>query len=61
MGHMSPEAIQSGHVSEDEDNDRDKVAKRDWKKQIRLLTYSFLVSGGYVSCKIICIAACTDY
>lgn len=26
----------------------DKAMSRDWKKQIRLLTYSFLVSGAYV-------------
>ena len=29
-------------------NDRDEATKKDWKKQIRLLTYSFGISGGYV-------------
>jgi uncharacterized oligopeptide transporter (OPT) family protein len=50
MGDMSPEAVQgSGHVSEDECDGRETPVKRDWKKQIRLLLYSFCVSGAYVS------------
>lgn len=28
---------------------QDEAAKRDWRRQIRLLTYSFGISGGYVS------------
>jgi hypothetical protein len=27
---------------------QDEAAKRDWKRQIRLLTYSFSISGVYV-------------
>ena len=49
MGEMSPEAAQdSGHASDCEDDGKDTVTKRDWKKQIRLLLYSFGVSGAYV-------------
>lgn len=50
MGDVSPEAFQgSATVSECGDDGRETMAKRDWKKQIRLLMYSFLVSGFYVS------------
>ena len=51
MGDMSPEAVQgSGHNSDDEceDDGKDNASKRDWQKQIRLLMYSFCVSGAYV-------------
>lgn len=50
MGDTSPEAVQdAGNISEDEDNNCNAPTKKDWKKQIRLLIYSFLISGGYVS------------
>ena len=55
MGDISPEVMQdSGHNTEVEDEGmlfrtpEDKT-KRDWQKQIRLLMYSFCVSGAYVS------------
>jgi hypothetical protein len=49
MGEMSPEAAQdSGQASDCEDDGMDMRMKRDWKKQIRLLMYSFGVSGAYV-------------
>jgi uncharacterized oligopeptide transporter (OPT) family protein len=31
-------------------NEQEEAVKRDWKKQIRLLTLSFGISGGYVCC-----------
>ncbi|KAI6844757.1 oligopeptide transporter-like protein [Hortaea werneckii] len=37
-----------GAVDECGDDGRSTAAKKDWKKQIRLLTYSFGLSGGYV-------------
>lgn len=49
MSDDSPELVQQQH--QDECNDSgDDASKRDWKKQIRLLTVSFGVSGGYVCC-----------
>lgn len=54
MGDASPTAAQdSGHNSDDEDElqnvqSRESLSKRDWKKQIRLLIYSFMGSGAYV-------------
>ena len=55
MGDTSPAVRQSEErhqrTSADYDGceeDTDDAVKRDWKGQIRLLTYSFLVSGAYV-------------
>ena len=55
MGEMSPDAAQdSGHASDGEDDNKNMRMKKDWKKQIRLLMYSFGVSGAYVRRLIYC-------
>lgn len=51
MGDASPNVRNDRDPSgsaERRDDDKDDALKRDWRKQIRLLTYSFGVSGGYV-------------
>ena len=53
MGDMSPEMVQdSGDNTDSEGDDgrglRKTKSKEDWKAQIRLLMYSFCVSGAYV-------------
>jgi len=50
IGDASPAVRQStdSNSTQHEHEDRDTALKRDWQKQIRLLTYSFGVSGGYV-------------
>lgn len=52
MNGASPAVQDSGNNTDVEDEEggkgREEALKRDWKKQIRLLTYSFLVSGVYV-------------
>jgi len=47
IGDASPAARQSSDDGRHDDGG-DTASKRDWQKQIRLLTYSFGVSGGYV-------------
>ncbi|KAI6817187.1 oligopeptide transporter-like protein [Hortaea werneckii] len=49
MGDAAEDSRQStdGAADECSDDGRSKAAKKDWKKQIRLLTYSFSLSGGY--------------
>ncbi|KAI7087372.1 oligopeptide transporter-like protein [Hortaea werneckii] len=49
MGDAAEDSRQSTDGAGDEcgDDGRSMAAKKDWKKQIRLLTYSFGLSGGY--------------
>ena len=47
IGDASPAARQSGDEDR-HDGGEETASKRDWQAQIRLLTYSFGVSGGYV-------------
>ena len=51
MGDVSPEVQRASGRNSDaecEGDDTNNASKRDWKKQIRLLTYSFCTSGAYV-------------
>jgi len=43
-----PSAPESSERYDFEEREREDDVKRDWKKQIRLLTYSFAISGTYV-------------
>lgn len=54
-------ALMDGSRRDSQDQDRgnsqEEAVKRDWKRQIRLLTFSFSISGAYVSFCRCCIQA----